>query len=95
MPGFAREETAYLTAAGDTDALMRMVLELSSEMWVLRDRLTLLEHTLTSHGTDLTPLDQPILDPALSETLAEQRRLLTQRLIAAAAGTSEQGGTSS
>jgi hypothetical protein len=84
MPGFAREDVVYFTGAGDTDALMRMMLELASEMWVLRDRLTVIEHTLAGQGTDLSAVDQPVTDPELARLLAEQRSLLTERLMAAA-----------
>lgn len=86
MPGFAREDAPYLTASGDTDALMRMMLELASETWVLRDRLTVIEHTLAGAGIDLSAVDQPVSDPELAGLLTEQRNLLTERLMAAASG---------
>ncbi|MFZ2175724.1 MAG: hypothetical protein WAW17_17145 [Rhodococcus sp. (in: high G+C Gram-positive bacteria)] len=85
MPGFALDDPRYLNGDADNDALMRMLLELASEVWVLRDRQILLENALRRHDTlAADELDAPITDPELRETLKTERDQLIQRLISAA-----------
>ncbi|MDI9915325.1 hypothetical protein [Rhodococcus sp. IEGM 1379] len=95
MPGFALDDPRYLNADTDNDALMRMLLELASEVWVLRDRQILLESALRKSNTlTADELDAPITDPELRETVKVERDQLITRLIAAASNRYEVPATS-
>ena len=95
MPGFALDDPQYLGHPTDTDALMRMILELASEVWVLRDRLTLFEHALRGRDVlDAAEIEGPVVDEALAARLRAERNQLIERLLAAASGT-QAGATTS
>ncbi|WP_150241075.1 hypothetical protein [Nocardiopsis quinghaiensis] len=51
MPGFANDDAVYLTRPQHMDALFSITMELASELWVLRDRLAVVEQLLDEHGT--------------------------------------------
>ncbi|MDV6266697.1 hypothetical protein [Rhodococcus globerulus] len=85
MPGFALDDPRYLNGDTDNDALMRMLLELASEVWVLRDRQILLENALRKHDAlGVDELDAPITDPELHEKLKTEREEMILRIFSAA-----------
>ena len=87
MPGFAVENAKYLDPAQDMDALMGMILELASEVSVLRDRQAVTE-TLLAELTGLRreDIDAALPGPELQAELEEAGKAFTARLIAAARG---------
>ncbi|GAA2073097.1 hypothetical protein [Microbacterium hatanonis] len=85
MPGFAIDSPRYLEPTQDTDSLFRMLLELASEVWVLRDRLTLVERTLDEKGClTRSDLDSAEPGPAAEAELAKERAQFVERLISSA-----------
>jgi hypothetical protein len=66
------------------DDLARMITELASEVWVLRDRVTIMEHVLEKNGV-LTrhTLDTYVPDADLAEELAAARKELIERVLGA------------
>jgi hypothetical protein len=85
MPGFALDSPRYLDPTLDTDSLMRMILELASEVWVQRDRLEVIEFLLDDRGAltrddinDYVPTDE------VKAQLAAGRTQFVSRLLAAA-----------
>ena len=50
MPGFAKDDAVYLTRPQHMDALFAITMELASELWVMRDRLTVIEQLLDGRG---------------------------------------------
>jgi len=78
-----RPERPYL-GSGDLDDLVRMNTELVTELWILRDRVTVLEHLLEQKQlverkqiTDFVP------SGALAAELAREREALVQRVVGA------------
>jgi hypothetical protein len=67
--------------------MMRMLLELASEVWVLRDRFAVLESVLDQRGT-LTAGDLDSHQPGddLSQFLERERAAFVRRLLDAGAG---------
>jgi hypothetical protein len=67
------------------DDLARMLLELTSEVWALRDRNVVLERLLSEHGV-LTAgeVDAYQPDEQLASELLTQRRSLIRRVLGAA-----------
>ena len=65
------------------DDLARMITELTSEVWILRDRLTLLERTLEDGGQ----LEREALERGPEEGVAQElereREALTRRVLGA------------
>lgn len=63
------------------DDVARMVFELTSELWVLKDRNLILENLLTEHGI-LTEgaVDRAQPDAELSQRLLEERNALASRI---------------
>lgn len=85
MPGFALDSPRYLDPAQDSDSILRMLLELASEVWVLRDRLTLVERTLDAKGYLVrADLDSAEPDKDAAAELATDRERFVQRLVASA-----------
>ena len=83
MPGNAFDDPRYLTAA-DTDAVLRVALEVASELWVLRDRFVVLEELLEEHGSvSRNQLDTAQPGPEAKERLAQERQQFLDRLVAA------------
>jgi len=77
----------HLQAPEDLDGMMRMLLELASEVWVMRDRFTVLETVLAERGA-LTAgdLDTYQPDASLAQFLDTERAAFTRRLLDAGAG---------
>jgi hypothetical protein len=62
-----------------TDALMRMVTELTAELWVERDRRMVLEDVLVDAGViDLDKLESYVPQGARGERFAAERHALVQ-----------------
>ncbi|TDC47070.1 hypothetical protein E1281_26810 [Actinomadura sp. KC345] len=82
MPGFAADDPVYLDGNVPMDALFNALMEVASEVWVLRDRFAVLEELLDERGS-ITRADidlhQP--GPATRERLAEERRIFLERLL--------------
>ncbi|MCE4265439.1 hypothetical protein [Rhodococcus globerulus] len=77
------ERPQYLESAR-LDDLARMVTELTSELWILKDRNMILEKILEDNGV-LTgsAVDEYQPDVALSATLLDERRALAERIFGA------------
>lgn len=77
----------HLQTPEDLDGMMRMMLELASEVWVLRDRFSVLESLLAERGT-LTAADLDAYQPGedLAQQLDTQRAAFVRRLLDAGAG---------
>lgn len=88
MPGFANDDPVYLTRPQHTDALFAMVMEVASEMWVMRDRLAVIERLLAERGA-VTAEDIETAQPegADAQKLARERERFVTRLFEAAART--------
>ncbi|GAB3273756.1 hypothetical protein [Kineosporia babensis] len=78
----------------DIDGMMRMMLELASEVWVLRDRFSVLEALLAERGT-LSAADLDAYQPGadLAQHLDGERAAFVRRLLDAGAGRVELGTT--
>ncbi|MFV2198569.1 hypothetical protein [Nocardiopsis sp. LOL_012] len=85
MPGFAKDDAVYLTDPRHMDALFSLTMELASELWVVRDRLAVIEHLLEERGT-LTREDVERTQPegAFAERLAAERERFLTRMFASA-----------
>lgn len=85
MTGFAANDPNFLDAELDLDAVLRVAMEIASEVWVLRDRFTVLEELLDEHGSvTREQLDRHQPSPTLSVELETQRRRFLQRIVEAA-----------
>ncbi len=81
MPGFALDRPRYLDGDADIETVYRMLLEVASELWVTRDRLTLLEATLTRRGLMTeAELEELAFDDETAATLAADRTRFVARL---------------
>lgn len=66
------------------DDLARMCLSLASEIWTLRDRVTVLEHLLEQRGgLSRAELDAFVPHEALAEELASMRAAFVERVVGA------------
>ncbi|GAB3273726.1 hypothetical protein [Kineosporia babensis] len=74
----------YLSGDERLDDLARMVLELTSEVWVLKDRTMVLEHLLAAKGT-LAEAEIDQFQPAaeLAAVLRREREALLARVLGA------------
>ena len=71
----------------DVDSLGQAVLSLCHELWILRDRMTILESVLEKHGIDAAEEIETLQpDDALEERLRTQGRALVERVIGALNG---------
>jgi hypothetical protein len=72
----------------DNEKLLQVLFELASEVWVLRDRLSLLEHSMVARQV-LRPgeLDAPLTDEEAKKRLGAERALFISRLLTAASPT--------
>jgi hypothetical protein len=78
------ERATYLSGDARLDDLARMVLELTSEVWVLKDRALVLEHLLAAKGTlaeDEIDAFQPAAE--LAAALRREREALVARVLGA------------
>lgn len=63
------------------DDIARMVTELASEVWILRDRNLLLEHLLAEKGTvDLDKLEEMHPEGELSDKIHAERTAFVRRV---------------
>ena len=76
-------EAPYLDGK-DLDAVVRMQTEMLSELWILKDRVLLLEHLLEQRGVvPSEAIDALQPDAALSSKLQAERDALVGRILAA------------
>lgn len=70
--------------ASSTDDLARMITGLTEELWVLRDRVMLLERAVVDAGVlAADTLDELVPDQELGERLATERLRLIRRVLGA------------
>jgi hypothetical protein len=83
-------DLAPLVPALDNEKLLQVMFELASEVWVLRDRLSLLEHSMVARQV-LRPgeLDAPVTDEEVKKRLGDERALFISRLLTAASSTAQ------
>jgi hypothetical protein len=80
MPG-KRKQPSYLVA-DDLDALARQNLQLMTELWIVKDRLTLLEDMLEGQGLiDRKAFDTTEPSEELSAELEAQRIAYIKRIV--------------
>ncbi|SDT36812.1 hypothetical protein [Actinoplanes derwentensis] len=86
MSGFALDDPKYLQAS-DLDGVLRAVLEVASELWVLKDRFAVLEQVMAERGY-VTPEDLDRTEPTVDTEarLAAERTAFTARIIGSVAG---------
>lgn len=78
-----RPERAHLESR-QVDDLMRINSELLAELWVLRDRVTILEHLLAEKGVvDRKAIDEHQPSGALAAELQRERDALVRRVMGA------------
>jgi hypothetical protein len=71
----------------DVDGLGHAVLTLCHELWILRDRMAILETVLSKHGIDASEeIERLEPDEALQERLRTEGRALVERVIGALNG---------
>jgi hypothetical protein len=76
-----RPSTPYL-GTPEFDHLARMNTELLSELWILRDRVTVLEHLLEQKAViERRALDTLVPEGALAEELERERARLVERVV--------------
>jgi hypothetical protein len=67
------------------DTLVRMNTELMSELWILRDRVTILEHMLQEKGVvDRKAIDDFVPTGDLAKELVRERDALVQKVVGGA-----------
>jgi hypothetical protein len=67
------------------DNVIRMNTELMSELWILRDRVTLLEHLLQQQGVlDRKKLDDLVPTGDLAKELRRERDALVEKIVGGA-----------
>jgi len=67
------------------DNVIRMNTELMSELWILRDRVTLLEHLLQQRGVlDRKRLDDLVPTGELAKELRRERDALVEKIVGGA-----------
>lgn len=78
-----RPDRPYLESR-QADDLLRINSELLAELWILRDRVTVLEHMLAEKGVvDRKAIDAFQPSGALAEELQRERSALVQRVMGA------------
>lgn len=71
-----------ILAPEDLDTLGRQHVQLMAEVWILRDRLKLLESVLVSAGLlKAGQLDDSVPDEALRQTLTQDRDAFVERIM--------------
>lgn len=80
---FNRPRQEILSAV-DVDGLGQAVLTLCHELWIIRDRMAILEAVLSRHGIDAAAeIEAHEPDAALKERLREDGRALIARVVGA------------
>lgn len=88
MPGFAADNPVYLDRPENVDGLFSALMEVASEVWVLRDRCAVLEELLAERGSvTREEIDRYQPGPELAKRLTAERELFLKRVMAAAANT--------
>ena len=83
MPGHALDRPRYLDGEFDLETVYRMLLEVTSELSVTRDRLVLVESLLAEQGLlDEERLERRAFDPEVAAVLDADRKRLVSRLAA-------------
>jgi hypothetical protein len=84
MPGFAAEHPVYLDRPEHLDGLFNALMEVASEVWVLRDRFCVLEELLDERGS-ITRADIDAYEPGpdLAGRLATGRQAFLERVLSA------------
>ena len=83
MPGHALDRPRYLDGELDLETVYRMLLEVTSELSVTRDRLVLVESLLTEQGLlDEERIERRAFDPEVAAVLDADRKRLVSRLAA-------------
>lgn len=91
MPGHALDRPTYLDGDLDLETVYRMLLEVSSELWVTRDRLLLLQNHLTSRGlVTEAELEELAFVPEVAAELDADRKRFVARLAASVPTDDEQ-----
>jgi len=86
MPGFAADDPVHLERSENLDGVFNALMEVASELWVLRDRFTVLEELLEEKGSvTREDLDRFRPGPELSARLAADRGRFLERVMEAAA----------
>jgi len=68
-----------------TDTLIRMNTELLSELWILRDRVTILEHMLEQKGAiNRKALDDFVPTGELAKELVRERDAMVEKVVGGA-----------
>ncbi|WP_326696860.1 hypothetical protein OG909_05735 [Streptomyces sp. NBC_01754] len=82
MPGFAKKDPLYLDRPEYLDGVFNAVMELASELWVLRDRFSLLEEILDEKGVVVREdLETRPPGPEAAARLAADRLRFAERLL--------------
>lgn len=77
------EQQSYLLTQ-EHDFLARMNFELLSELWIVRDRLAVLEQILTDMGlVGADSIDRFVPDPGFSERLERMRNVVVENVLGA------------
>jgi len=73
-----------ITSSEEMDALMRINTELMSELWILRDRVTVLEKLLDDKGVvSRTAIDDFVPEKEFEAELEEERDRFVRRIAGA------------
>jgi hypothetical protein len=82
MSAMTEEDTRQrILGSQDVHNLGKALLTLTSELWIVRDRLMVLEHVLGEQGTDVASLvDNHVPDAALQARLDAERRRITKAI---------------
>lgn len=77
-------QTEAVFTAESTDDLARMVMALTQEVWVIRDRMFITERLLEAKA-GITPeqIDDFVLDPVMEKELAKERDRYAAKIIGA------------
>lgn len=87
MPGSAADSPLFLDQAQDLDSVLHVTLEIASELWVMKDRFTILEHLLDERGAvTREDLDRHQPSGDLVDRLKQDRERFLRRLTLAAVG---------
>lgn len=73
----------HILGPAQADHLGDAIIALTRELWVVTDRMLVMERMLTEQGMDLSGLDRYQPDAALAATLAARRSALLAHVTAA------------
>lgn len=79
--------TQKILSDADIDGVGRAVMTLCHELWVVKDRMAVLEAVLAENGIDAeAAIDRFQPDPALQDKLNQDGRALVERILSALNG---------